>query len=426
MPLIQSTIPFSVRRSPRVKPYLISNSKSNLLHREDECSAIKNFVEKHLSAESPGALYISGGPGTGKTFCVSKVLDDLRSQYRFRRCLINCMDCSTPGKIFSQILVKSGYKESPRKVKDTIDLITDKIITPKKKLDMTVLVLDEIDELEAKNKEVLHELFSWPNMEKSRIIIIGISNTLDFTSRSLSRFNFIKGSAPTSLNFKPYSRQQIKDILSNRVRKMDSSSIIADSALELCSRKISALNGDLRQALSVLEKAVFLANKEHQSLNAMKQLSIENGSNGSQQLVPENSASFDVPVALKHVNQALTEVYSSKAMTVKTGQSSLPTQQQIALCVLLSLAKNGSHKDIDINKCHQTMLRVCKKKGLDSSLDSSSDFLNMLQLMEAKGLVEVKKTRGKEGQRSVALTVDSDEVERIMTDVSLLRSILSD
>ena len=51
----------------------------------------------------------------------------------------------------------------------------------------------------------------------------------------------------------------------------------------------------------------------------------------------------------------------------------------------------------------------------------------MLQLMEAKGLCEVKKkARVKEGQRCVILTVDYDEVERILTDVNLFRSILSE
>ena len=409
MPPTQATIPFAVRRSPRAKesvnyqserksakslfrdhddgrenldvsptkqkkiqeattvkrdPYqmllscLVSTNETNLLFRENEFNQIKRFLDKHLSIKSSGSLYISGGPGTGKTYSVTRVLDELSRAYRFRKCFINCMDCGTPNVIFSKILNGVGYSNTPKKVKDRLNLINEKIVTPKKKLDMTILVLDEIDELEKKNQEVLHELFSWPNVEESRVIIIGISNTLDFTSRSLSRLSFVKGAAPESLNFRPYSRIEIKGILANRISKLDSSPVISDAAVELCARKISSLNGDLRQALSVLQKAVGLAKKEYDSLQAMRKLSIENVNDPEQVIVSENSASFDImQVGLQHVNKALVEVYGSKVLTVKTGQSSLPTQQQIALCVLLLLTKKGSHKELDVNKCRETMIR---------------------------------------------------------------------
>lgn len=417
------------KRDPyqKILSCLASSSKTNLLFRENEFSQIRQFLDEHLSMRISGSLYISGGPGTGKTFSVTRAIEGLSSKYRFRKCFINCMDCTTPAMVFSKILDRMGYADTPKKVKDSLNLITENIVTPTKKLDMSVLVLDEIDELEKKNQEVLHELFSWPQIRKSKVIIIGISNTLDFTSRSLSRINFTKGAAPESLNFRPYSRAEIKGILKDRISKLESTSIISEPAIELCSRKISALNGDLRQAFSVMEKAVSLAKKEYDSSQAMKKLTIENAGDPEQVIVHENSASSEVvAVSLQHVNVALTEVYGSKMLAVKTGQSSLPTQQQIALCVLLLSTRKGSHKELDVNKCHETMLRICNTKGLDSATESSSDFLNMLQLMEAKGLCEVKKARGKDGQRCVILTVDPGEVERVLVDSKLLRSILDD
>ncbi len=46
-----------------------------------------------------------------------------------------------------------------------------------------VLLLDEIDFLLTKKQSVLYNLLHWPTAASARLLVIGISNTLDFADR---------------------------------------------------------------------------------------------------------------------------------------------------------------------------------------------------------------------------------------------------
>ena len=50
-----------------------------------------------------------------------------------------------------------------------------------------MLVLDEIDHLITKDQDVLYSFFEWAKSNSSKLIMIGIANALDLTSRFLPR-----------------------------------------------------------------------------------------------------------------------------------------------------------------------------------------------------------------------------------------------
>jgi cell division control protein 6 len=129
----------------------------------------------------------------------------------------------------------------------------------KSKSPMYVVVLDEIDYLISKGQDILYKLFEYPQLENSRLVLIGIANALDLTKRILPRlaaknckweFNNKLGE-PQLLNFNPYEIREITDIIKERLEssnQLGRSPLMANSAIEFCARKIVG-TGDLRKAL---------------------------------------------------------------------------------------------------------------------------------------------------------------------------------
>lgn len=62
----------------KAKQALHTAMPDRLLCREKEYKEVNDFLSNHLSKNTPGSLYISGAPGTGKTAVLSKTLNRLQ------------------------------------------------------------------------------------------------------------------------------------------------------------------------------------------------------------------------------------------------------------------------------------------------------------------------------------------------------------
>ena len=117
-------------------------------------------------------------------------------------------------------------------------------------------MLDEIDQLCTKENDVLYSLFEWAHTYNS-LVVIGIANTLDLTSRFLPRL-MMKGFEPKILMFEPYKINEITAIIKDRLAGIESpiknqngeSEVMQPIAIEMAARKIAG-TGDLRKALDV-------------------------------------------------------------------------------------------------------------------------------------------------------------------------------
>ena len=80
---------------------------------------------------------------------------------------------------------------------------------------MSLLVLDEMDQLNSKNEKVLYDLFELAGEVNSRLVLIGIANGLDMLERVLP--NLSKNNKPKQLNFQPYKTEQIETLIKVRI-----------------------------------------------------------------------------------------------------------------------------------------------------------------------------------------------------------------
>ncbi|XP_010765668.1 cell division control protein 6 homolog [Notothenia coriiceps] len=113
-----------------------------------------------------------------------------------------------------------------------------------------------MDQLDSKSQDVLYTIFEWPYLSQSRLCLVGIANALDLTDRILPRLQARPQCRPLLLHFPPYSRQELSDIVQDRLSQASADGIMDASAVQFCARKVSAVSGDARKALDICRRAV--------------------------------------------------------------------------------------------------------------------------------------------------------------------------
>ncbi|KAJ7899034.1 P-loop containing nucleoside triphosphate hydrolase protein [Mycena leptocephala] len=244
--------------------------------RDSERAAISAFFASlidHADAVEHTSLYISGSPGTGKTALVNSVLRTLDIN-QVKVITINCMALNSVDTLWERLIEELGAtadkkrKIAGRPKKDTVDALLTVLSTK------CIIILDELDHI-APTAQSLAALFSLSASRPSTLRVVGIANTHTLTASS--SVGFVPSSSNVrTLHFAPYTPAQLLQILESRLAPLyvcessdDAESATSASqaarkflsppALNLLTKKIAALTGDVRSLFEVLRGAIDLA-----------------------------------------------------------------------------------------------------------------------------------------------------------------------
>ncbi|KAI3449954.1 hypothetical protein Pfo_006619 [Paulownia fortunei] len=242
---------------------LLATLPKSLPCRDKEMHEITTFIKGAICDEQclGRCLYIHGVPGTGKTMSVLAVMRNLKSEVDARSirpyCFveINGLKLASPENIYSVIYEGlSGHRVGWKKA---LHFLNDRFSDENKRgKDMRpcILLIDELDLLVTKNQSVLYNILDWPTKPNSKLIVIGIANTMDLPEKLLPRISSRMGIQ--RLCFGPYNYQQLQEIISSRLKGIDA---FEKLAIEFASRKVAAVSGDARRALEICRRAAELA-----------------------------------------------------------------------------------------------------------------------------------------------------------------------
>uniref|UniRef100_F1KTP7 Origin recognition complex subunit 1 n=1 Tax=Ascaris suum TaxID=6253 RepID=F1KTP7_ASCSU len=230
---------------------------------EQICAFVKQSIRKDALCRS---MYISGVPGTGKTATVIQAIRQLKLSKdcaAFDFVMVNGMEIADPKEIFAEIYIqlfsvkkKIAANTARRKLNDMFRSFDESRLP-------LVLLVDELDLLCTKRQDVVYDIFNWSSNEESRVSVLAIANTLDLPERLLSR----RVGSRLGLNrmcFQPYDHDEISSIIKDR---LCGSAAVEEDAVELASRKVASVSGDLRKALDILRRAAQIAiNSKHNKL----------------------------------------------------------------------------------------------------------------------------------------------------------------
>lgn len=186
---------------------------------------------------------VSGVPGTGKTATVRLVLRSLLQDVEFDWIEVNGMKVEDVSDVYRTM---ARSLDIPYRPSTLMRRLEERFAGPCDR--PCVVVLDEIDALLGRRAQsLLYRLFEWPG--HAPVCVIGIANTLDLTERCSARVASRLGSQ--RVNFAPYTYPQLLRIVASAV---PDGKLTAD-AVEFCARRIGAVSGDARRAISLAGRA---------------------------------------------------------------------------------------------------------------------------------------------------------------------------
>jgi len=246
----------------------LSWKPDKILGRNDEYKKIKDFLENGLRDQKGNSLYVAGAPGTGKTLLVRHIIDEITEKETNEIHVIEFnatgMD-KNPKKAYLLLLEELSNHKKKTKLAEAVNMLKKKLVPDNtaswRRTKMSIIFIDEIDQLYTKRGEVLSNLFRWAKALLSKFLLIGVANTLD-PARFLPDFSGDNDLEPLIIIFPPYDKDQLYSIMLQRMKQdqfpLEKNQVpfFDPAAIELCARKVSASTGDVRKCLNICSKCL--------------------------------------------------------------------------------------------------------------------------------------------------------------------------
>lgn len=226
--------------------------------------------------------------------------------------------------------IDSNLSLPRRCTKESLQKLIESTITSIKQ--HLILVLDEIDQIETtiKASSDIYRLFELPYLPNSKLILIGIANSLDFTDRLLPRLELKPEHKPKVIKFLPYTKEDIINIVKDRLASVqqmyDNCVIIDDRAIMLCATKVASTNGDIRKVLDICRRAIEFNEQEAKFNNT------------------DTIKTVNIAQMMKIFNQV------NPITNSNLDRNTMPLMQKILLCTILLCNIEMKIKEITLSK----------------------------------------------------------------------------
>jgi cell division control protein 6 len=230
-----------------------------LYFRDEQIRIIAEAISPVLHGVRPSNIFLYGKTGTGKTAVAKFVLSRLKKTASskailFKFSYVNTRMAGTEYRILYEVARDFGIIVPHTGL--AISEIFDRIFkTISRENFLGIITLDEIDFLvKSHGDDLLYELTrSNEKLSGGFLSILGISN--DLTFKDFLDPRVLSSLSEEELVFPPYTADELKFILSERVKLGFMPNVFTDAALNLASALAASEHGDARRAVDLVRVA---------------------------------------------------------------------------------------------------------------------------------------------------------------------------
>lgn len=187
--------------------FTLSQLESSLPCRSAQINQLYNLFG-HNGEPFPDSVYISGGPGSGKSIVVSKVFEALHVKHA----IINLIECYTSRILFESILCKLcpvANADDSFKCDNMMDFIDNLKRNRDEIGHSAVLIIDKAEKLRTMDFNLFHSLM------KLRELTEGIGLSVVFLSEIVLQKFYSKSNTvePLQIRFPQYNKDELLEIL---------------------------------------------------------------------------------------------------------------------------------------------------------------------------------------------------------------------
>ncbi|MEM4982724.1 MAG: ORC1-type DNA replication protein [Candidatus Bathyarchaeia archaeon] len=367
-----------------------------LPHREEEILRLGEITAPVLRGSPCSNIFIYGKTGTGKTAVAKFVLNRIAQKAKeikssVRVCVINCRLAGTEYRILASLCLSINEKVPFTGL--AVGELFDRFRKSLESQGIILLVaLDEIDALvKMRGDTLLYELTRInENLGRSKVSIIGISNDLKFKEfldpRVLSTLS------EEEMVFKPYTAEELQDILMERAKIAFYDRVLSEGALKLCAALAAAEHGDARRALDLLRVAGEIAERKG-----------------------------DIEISEEHVREAQKRIEHDR---VYESIKSLPTHSKVVLLSAFLLSKFDPDRSMT-GEIYNLYSEICDQLGIGPLTQRRvSELINELDVM---GLLNSRViSLGRYGRtKKIILGVPRKIIAEVFSEDEILKSMLN-
>lgn len=358
--------------------------------RDAEIQELSSHFAGVLRGDHPCHLAIWGKTGTGKTLTLSFFLNLLAEMARTKNVPVRHehLDLSTPRPSFRALNDLACMLGASRRYKKGISLEElmlriESALAPYR--GYLILFVDEVDNVRRDRDAFLTFLVRrLPQRIQAKLILVFVSNKLNWPDHLDPRVkSFLK---MNELIFKPYDAVDLQHILRIRVDKALRPASVESGVVEKIAAMASQDHGDARQAVALLAKSAYLAEKAASKLT------------------------------LPLVDDAAMELDRDRYLTLLR---SAPVQLQAAMAAVIEAIGRAKGKPVGTGDAYDAYKRFCERTGLRAmtgrAFGDLLDELDMYSLIRCRVL-----SRGRYGRtREIMLDLSEELIEKICQTIRM-------